>query len=126
MKLSITARAFLVTVLPVVLSLPTSLAAEPHPVASCAIVCLNVLYTSAISDSTQEQCLLEEPVPKTFEGCNPSDLACLCRQNQGEVTRYVHKAQVCIDDPALGGKACTPGGRYGKINLTQSVNVNIS
>lgn len=96
MQFSSTLLALLATAVPAVWSLPTSIPAEPHGVPSCAA----------------DLCLQDEPVPGLFDSCNPSDLGCICGQQQDEVARFVDKVQTCIDNPAQGGKACTAGGRY--------------
>lgn len=96
MKFNNSIIALLTSALPAVLSLPTNLPGEPHPVSSCAA----------------PLCLQSESTPGLFNSCNPSDLGCICSQPQSEVSRFVGIVEKCIDDKNLGGKACTAGGRY--------------
>jgi len=91
MKLSSTTLGIFLTMLPAVWSLPTDLSIRQFKLPTCAA----------------DTCLTDG----TFDACPPSDLACLCKLDQAEVTRYVSTVQSCIDGEK-GKQACTDGARY--------------
>ena len=66
----------------------------------------------------KEECLVA--TNKLFDGCEPSDLACLCRLEQSEVTRYVETVQPCLNGD-IGREKCTTGAIFRESNSTTHV-----
>lgn len=102
MKFSTSYIAVFAAVFPTVWSLPTAPSARQFKPPTCGA----------------EQCLAA--TNGEFDACKPNDLACLCRLEQSEVTRYVETVQPCINGDIVP-KSCTAGAIYQYKDLLKTV-----
>ncbi|CBX95859.1 hypothetical protein LEMA_P030110.1 [Plenodomus lingam JN3] len=105
MKLASASLAACLAVLPTAWSLPNNLSIHQFKLPTCAAA----------------SCL--KSTNGLFDGCPPSDLACLCRLEQTEIARYVSTVQTCIDGDE-GKAACTEGARYQYKSVLKTVCAN--